>query len=164
MRLPAGLIVRDLVVLGLTLLAWLLSRHLDSTASAWAIPVAVLAGLLTPLAGFLAHEWGHLFGAWLGRSVVHYPTGAWSIFLFSFDAEHNNRRQFLSMSYGGFLASALIVALLLMTLTPTRLADAIALGLTGVGVLATAILEIPPAWQVYRGQAYSRAMVEVPLK
>lgn len=151
MSMTLKLALRDAVlVLGIVLL-WLASHRLDAQASAWALPVAIAAGILVPVGGFLAHEWGHLIGAWASRSTVHMPRSVFTIFLFDFKPAENSRGQFLSVSYGGFIASGLVVALLLATLSLDQLADQIALGLTLLGVLATFVLEIPPAWRVYRG-------------
>jgi hypothetical protein len=145
------LALRDLTLVTMTVLLWLASLRLDTGASDWAIPVAIAAGIMIPVSGFLAHEWGHLIGAWISGARVHMPASVLTVFLFDFRPAENSRAQFLSVSYGGFIASALVVALLLAVLSPSRLADAIALGLTLLGVMATFVLEIPPAWRVYRG-------------
>ena len=73
------------------------------------------------------------------------------MFLFRFDVARSDRRQFLAMSNGGFIASLLLVALLLVVLRPHYRGDAIALALSALGVLATFILEVPAAWKVWRG-------------
>jgi hypothetical protein len=145
------LALRDLTLVALTILLWLASLRLEPGTSPWAIPVAITTGVMIPVSGFLAHEWGHLMGAWASGARVHMPTSLWTVFLFDFRPGENSREQFLSVSYGGFIASALVVALLLGILSPSRLADAIALGLTLLGVMATFVLEVPPAWRVYRG-------------
>lgn len=150
MPIITRLVVRDAVLVLAALQLWQYSHVLDAQGTRWATPVAILAGLMIPVAGFLAHEWGHLLGAWASRSHVHMPRSVFTVFLFEFRPEENSRAQFLSVSYGGFLASALVVALLLWVLSFNHLADRVALGLTVLGVLATFILEIPPAWRVYR--------------
>jgi hypothetical protein len=98
----------------------------------------------------LAHEWGHLAGARLGGALVHPPERAATVFLFNFDSDRNDRRAFLWMSCGGFLASALGLALLLAVLPLAALAGRVALGLALLGVLATAVLELPPFFRVAR--------------
>ena len=145
------LALRDIAFISVTVLLWLLSWRLDAQISAWHLPVAILAGLMIPVCGFLAHEWGHLFGAWAGQAKVHMPASVLTIFLFDYKPAENSREQFLSVSYGGFIASGLVVALLLVVLSFDRLADQIALGLTLLGVIATFVLEIPPAWRVFKG-------------
>jgi hypothetical protein len=148
------LALRDLSVLTATLALWLLDPGpswpaADSSATANA--VAVLTGVLTVVCAYLAHEWGHLAGARLVRAVVHHPDTIFSVFLFRFDSDRNDRRQFLAMSLGGFLASAAAIAVLLEFLPRTALAGRLALVLALLGVIATAILELPPAWRVVRG-------------
>ncbi|HXG28998.1 MAG TPA: hypothetical protein VNJ47_09145 [Nevskiales bacterium] len=149
-RVTVKLALRDLTLVALTILLWLASLRLEPGTSPWAVPVAIAAGVMIPVGGFLAHEWGHLIGAWASGARVHMSASLWTLFLFDFRPGENSREQFLSLSCGGFIASALVVALLLAVLSPARLADAIALGLTLLGVLATFVLEVPPAWRAYR--------------
>jgi hypothetical protein len=151
MRIPWNMLVRDLVVAAIALTALLASHSLEGSASPMHGPLAGLAGVLLALTGYLLHEWGHLLGALAAQSRVELPRSIAAVFLFKFDTGANDRRQFLWMSAGGFIASAAVVALYFGLLSFDRLADRIALGLTGLGVLATAILELPPAWRVLRG-------------
>ena len=153
MKLPAKILLRDLalIVLAVTLLA--LSHRVEASASPLRIPLALLAGAMLTVAGYLVHEWGHLLGALMSRSVVHLPETVATLFLFKFDTGRNDRRQFLWMSAGGFIASIAVVAVFAATLSTDFVADRVALGLTGLGVLATFVLEIPPAWRVLRGAA-----------
>lgn len=151
MPITVKLALRDSLFALTTVLLWQYSHQLDAAGSAYRLPIAFLAGVMIPICGFLGHEWGHLIGAWIGRAKVHMPASVWTIFLFDFKPAENTREQFMSVSYGGFIASGLIVALLLVILSFDVLADQIALGLTVLGVLATFVLEIPPAWRVYRG-------------
>ena len=150
-KIPVPLLIRDLLLIAVTLGLWWWSRSLGEARTLDAIGVAVGAGIMTALSGYLVHEWGHLAGARLAHAVVELPRTPLAVFLFKFDVVRNSRRQFLWMSMGGFIASAVVVALLLVLLSLDRLADQVALGLTAAGVLATAILELPPAWRVYRG-------------
>ncbi len=142
--------IRDLTFLGLALLLWQLEASLRS-GSFVAILVSVTTGVATAFCGYLLHEWGHLLGARVGRSVVRLPTSPTEIFLFNFDSDRNGRTQFLIMSIGGYVASVLVVGFLLTTLSLNTVAGAVAIGLTGAGVVATAILEIPPFVHVWRG-------------
>ncbi len=142
---------RDFAIVLATLLLWQLSQTQALQASAWYLPVAILTGLMIPICGFLAHEWGHLSGAWVSRAKVYMPASVWTIFLFDYKPAENSREQFMSVSYGGFIVSGLVVALLLAVLSFDRLADQIALALTLLGVVATFVLEVPPAWRVYKG-------------
>lgn len=62
---------------------------------------------------------------------------------------------------GGFLATALVVALLLALLPRDALAGQVALGLTAAGVLATAVLELPPFFRVLAGGPIPRGAAYV---
>lgn len=152
MTIPARVILRDLGFLAATIACWMWTRELQAgPASALSVGVQVVTAVLTAFTGFLAHEWGHLTGAHLAGSTYEPSDGVFSIFLFKFNSDRNTRRQFLWMSHGGFLVSALVVALLFAALSFDRLADQLALGLTTLGVIATFILEVPAAWKVHRG-------------
>jgi hypothetical protein len=147
------LLIRDVSWVVASVLMLRLSHQLEGTQDPLALPVAIAAGIMIPVAGLLAHEWGHWLGAWHSRGIVHMPASVWTVFLFDFRPHENSREQFLSVSAGGFIASALMVLLLVSLLSTAYLADRIALGLTILGVIATFVLEIPPAWRVYRGGA-----------
>jgi hypothetical protein len=151
MSITLKLALRDAMLVAASILLWQFSHQLDAVGSAWRVPVAILAGVMIPVAGFLAHEWGHLIGARAGGSTVHMPKGVLTLFLFDYRAAENSRAQFLKLSCGGFVASGLVVALLLAVLSFDHLADLTALGLTLLGVIATFAIELPPAWRVYRG-------------
>jgi len=161
MKLPIHMLLRDVAVLVATFALWSWSRELDAVHSVLAIPVAILAGASAAVAGFLLHEWGHLLGALIAGSAVSYPSTIRSIFLFKF-GEKNDRRQFLWMSAGGFAASIVVIAVMAVTLSFNAVADWIALALVVAGVLATFILEIPPAWRVLRGAPVEPDLVKLP--
>lgn len=128
-----------------------LSHRLDADGSLLFVTICLLAGVMIPVSGFLVHEWGHLIGAWASGARLYMPTSVRTIFLFDFKPAENSRRQFLSLFCGGFIASTLMVLLLVLVLSLDYLADQIALGLTLLGVLATFVLEVPPAWRVWKG-------------
>lgn len=153
MKLPAKILVRDAALVAVALILLVLSHRIEATSSPLRIPLALLAGAMLTIAGYLVHEWGHLLGALASRSVVHLPDTVTALFLFRFDTGLNDRRQFLWMSAGGFIASIAVVAVFATTLSMDFVADRVALGLTALGVLATFVLEIPPAWRVLRGAA-----------
>ncbi len=150
MPVPARVIARDIVLLLLTVLL-MSASHTVGNAGLGGILLAVLAGAMVAVCGFLLHEWGHLLGG-LSRGARMQPAdGVLSIFLFKFDSSVNSREQFLAMSIGGFISSALVVAVLLAILSFNVLADQIALALTVLGVIATFVLEVPGAWKVHKG-------------
>lgn len=143
-----ALIVRDglLLALSLQLWRWTLEAGQPQTASGYALHLG--AALITGLCAYLVHEWGHLIGALLVRAQVVLPRLFESPFLFRFDLHRNSRRQFAWMASGGFVSSLLLVVFLLLALPPSLLASQVALGLTGVGVLATLVIEVPEFWGV----------------
>lgn len=151
MSMMPKLLLRDLVVVATTLalVAW--SHQLQAAGTALHWPVAILGGALVAVSGYLVHEWGHLLGALSRGSRVELPPTLAAVFLFKFDSDQNDRRQFLAMSMGGFIASIVVVALLAVVLDLHYWADRIAMGLTVLGVAATFILEVPGAWKVYKG-------------
>lgn len=142
--------VRDGVVVLLCAGCWSLDAVLRGPGLP-AVLSAVLAAVTATLVGYVAHEWGHLSGALLLGSKVYAPRPLFSPFLFHFDTQHNNARQFLAMSLGGFVASALFATALLVWLPLATLAAKLTLLLVGIGVLATLAVEVPGAWRVARG-------------
>jgi len=151
MSMMPKLLARDLSVAAVTiaLVAW--SHQLQAAGSALHWPLALLAGALVAVSGYLTHEWGHLLGALSRGSRVELPPTLAAVFLFKFDSDQNDRRQFLAMSMGGFIASIIAVALLAAVLDMGYWADRVAMGLVVLGVIATFILEVPGAWKVYKG-------------
>lgn len=150
------LALRELLFFILCLLCWRLDAALRPQGGMFAFGAALLAGLSTVLVAFLAHEWGHLAGAWARRSVVYPPCSLRSVFVFYFDTDRNSGSQFVAMSLGGFVISALVVALLIAILPLGALSGRIALTLVGIGVIATLILEVPAAWKVAHGAPLPR--------
>lgn len=145
-------IVRDLVLLGCCVLAWQLNMStLASGSLLIAIPCSALAVILTVLAAYEVHEWGHLSGALLTGSTVHAPNRLIHQFLFHFDGQRNDRRQFVGMSIGGLVASVVAFAVLLLVLPLATWTAKIILGLVGIGIVATFLREVPEAWRVHRG-------------
>lgn len=161
MKLPMNMLLRDVVVIVATLALWRWSRELDAAQAALSIPVAIVAGASAAVAGFLIHEWGHLLGALLAGSVVDYPSTIRSIFLFKF-GQSNGRRQYLWMSGGGFAASIAVIIVLACSLNFHALADWVAIALVVAGVIATFVLELPPAWRVLRGAPVEPDLVKLP--
>lgn len=150
-RPPPISLARDAAVLALTALAWTADLRLASRGGWLGGTVAVAAGTLTALTGFVVHEWGHLAGALASGSTVHFPGRLAAPLLFHFDTARNDRRQFLSMSYGGFAASALVLAVLIATLPLDRLSGRTAAVLAGLGTLVSLVAEVPTAVRVARG-------------
>lgn len=159
MRIPWPHARRDLVILALTLVAWRIDAPMRGGSAEWI--TATLAGVLTAICGYLFHEWGHLAGALASKSRVRLPERASEIFLFNFDVDRNDARQFTKMSSGGFLASALAIGFLFLTLPAGVLATKISLTLVALGIVATAVLELPPFFRVLRGGPMPRGVAFV---
>lgn len=143
-----ALIVRDGLLLALSLLLWHWTLEAGPAQSAGGYALHLGSALMTALCGYLLHEWGHLTGALLVRANVVLPRMFESPFLFRFDLHRNSRRQFTGMALGGFVSSLLFVGLLLLVLPLGLLASQVALGLTALGVLATLVIEVPEFWGV----------------
>ncbi len=152
---------RDLALVALTLVAWQLDGRARAAGSAFEWATAPVAGALTAIAGYLFHEWGHLAAARLSGAVVRLPERACEIFLFICHSDRYTPRQILTMSMGGFIASAISIVFLLAVLPLDTLAGKFAIGLVGLGVLATAILELPPFFKVMRGAPLPRGVAYV---
>jgi len=148
---PWGHALRDATLVVATLALWRADAALRADGGLLAVLVAVAAGVMTAVAGYLAHEWGHFLGARAGGSALRLPTSAREVFLFNFDVRRSTPAQFVLMSSGGFAASLIVVVLLLAVLPLPSLSSLIALGLTAAGVVATAVLEVPPFVRVLRG-------------
>ncbi len=142
---------RDGALLVVAALLWQAEPEWRSLAGAGAAAWEVAAGLAAGVVAAIAHEWGHLAGAALSRSRVAAARSLASPFIFRFDTKANSRRQFLAMSYGGFVASAAVLAAYLVWLPLGALSGKVALGLVGAGLLATITLEVPAVWRVHRG-------------
>lgn len=159
-------VVRDIVLLVLCMLLWdyTLQQQTAGLNSWLSIPLQTGVALLTTLVGFLVHEWGHLLGALAYRAKVHAPHRWYELFLFHFDGRNNTARQFIAMSIGGFIASAIVVAVLLASLPLNTLAGILALAFGSLGVLATFVLEFPTTWRVMRGAPLPSGFVYEPFE
>jgi len=146
------LLLRDAIVIALTLALWQYTLQLSRPLGAYGIAIHSLTALATAFVGYLLHEWGHLLGAWGSRAVFELPRPFETFFLFRFDNLRSTRPQFFSMALGGFASSIVMVIFLVLALPEGVLATHIALTLTALGVLATFIIEVPEFTRVARGQ------------
>lgn len=145
--------MRDAAILGLTALAWRKDRTAGPSVR------GALAGGLTALSGFLAHEWGHLAGTALSGGVAHEPERLSSPFLFFFDVGKSDRRSFLWMSYGGYAATALASAAIFSFAPTDRWSGKVARSAAALGALATFALELPTTIRVARGGPFPSGFV-----
>jgi hypothetical protein len=150
--MPPKLVVRDAVVLALTVVAVVVDAE-QRLGSGWVGGAAgVVTGALVALSGFLLHEWGHLAGSLGSGAEVFYPSRLAAPLLFHFDVKRNDRRQFLWMSAGGYIASALGLAVVWWLVRLDAWSGRTALLLAGGGTLVTVIVEVPTTIRVARGQ------------
>lgn len=155
--------VRDLVLLGLCVLVWQVNLSEAAAANTFvAVACSLIAVILTVLASYEVHEWGHLSGAVLTGSAVHAPNRLIHQFLFHFDGKANDRRQFVGMSIGGLAASLVALAILLLVLPLGTWTAKIIIALVGIGIVATFAREVPEAWRVHRGIAVPNGPVYEP--
>lgn len=119
-------------------------------AGAPGVALGALTGIAVTLTAFLAHEWGHWLGAALSGARVERPASP-SPFLFHFDVGTSTRAQFLWMSCGGYLASALALAAIAAWADLGAPSGVVALALSSLGVLVTLALELPTTIGVVRG-------------
>ncbi len=137
--------VRDGALLLLVLSFWFLA----TTIGALALPAAIGAGFVA----FQLHEWGHWLGARAAGAMVTPASSLLSPFLFNFDSTANSRYQFLAMSWPGFVATAIFLAVFQWWLPPTHpattLTQQIGWGLASV----TIVIEVPLAlWTLAGGR------------
>ena len=92
--------IRDLTILAATVAAWWASLEVAAGSDVASV-LSIAAGAGAAICAYNLHEWGHLLGAHLTRSVYVPARKLISPFLFSYDAEQNTREQFLLMSRAG---------------------------------------------------------------
>ena len=147
--------LRDLTILVATVALWSLSLVAEKGTRA-ASMFSIGAGLGAAICAYNLHEWGHLVGAHLTRSVYVPAKRLISPFLFSYDAERNTPQQFLVMSLAGFAATAAFVAAFLLWMPQDQQAGRIAL--RGALVLAglTVVIELPIFFRALFGKKVPR--------
>ena len=115
--------------------------------SAGAGPLADFAGVVLGFGlGFwahTAHEWGHIAGGKLGRSVMRSGASLTSFSNFIYDSKRNSRPQFLLMSLMGFIPTGIAVWLYFSFLPEGELATHVARGAVLFLVLLGVVLELP---------------------
>lgn len=144
-------LLRDSILLAITAALIVGDAMLTGSAGALPVIVGVAAGAMAAVLAFLIHEWGHLIGTFASGGVAHARPSLGAIFLFHFDVEKSTRKQFLAMSYGGYLATAIAVIPLAAWIDVSRVSGITGLVLSVLGIGATLILEIPTTVKVARG-------------
>lgn len=144
--------VRDVALLGITALAWRYANAQSSPTMATSIAVSVLA----LLSSFAAHEWGHFVGARVARAIIYPARRRWLPFVFAFDVDRNDRRQFFWMSAGGYVSSALTAGALLWLSPSSHLFGQILRWAVPLGLLILLLDDLPVVVRVVRGAPLPR--------
>jgi hypothetical protein len=146
------LAVRDALVVALTAYGLHFDATLHGTSGVFPTVVAIVTGFLVLTSGFYVHEWGHYLAARAAGARPVPARSSFSIFLFELDEQACTRKQWLTMSFGGYVASIVGLGIIVAVIDLHALSGQVALGLTSLGVLATFVLEIPITLRVYRQQ------------
>jgi hypothetical protein len=145
------LAVRDLAIAAFAVGLWWLTAGLSSGDGVVGDFFGVVAGAGLGVCAAIFHEWGHLSGALASRSAIHIAGSLRSFFVFSFDSRRNSRRQFLSMSFGGFIATAVAVWVFYALLPDEQLASRVARGLALFLAFLGVSIEVPLVlWSLLR--------------
>jgi hypothetical protein len=148
-------VIRDVTILVGTVAAWWLSLTVDP-GTRLASGLSIAAGVGAAICAYNLHEWGHLVGARLTRSVYVPAKRIISPFLFSYDDQQNTREQFLLMSLAGFAATALFVVAFVLWMPQDQQAGRIALRSALVLAGLTVIIEFPIFFRALLGNKVPR--------
>lgn len=135
--------LRDAAIVAAAGLLWWLAAARSAGDGMLSDLAGVVVGLAVGVSVFALHEWGHLIGALLSRSVVRPADSLRSAYLFSYDSRRNSRPQFLVMSVGGFLVTGAAVAFVVLGLPDDLLATRVARGSVAFLATLTVVLEFP---------------------
>lgn len=135
--------LRDGALIILTLILWASLSTYSAGASMFAETLAVLLGVLGGLCAWVLHEWGHVLAAKSVGSTLRAPTKLFSVYLFGFDNKAHTRGQFVVMALGGFLATALVFAFVMLSLPQDLLAAKVFRSLVLLEIAVTVALEVP---------------------
>lgn len=129
----------------------------DTWAAASSLGIATLLAVAnaivaaTIIAG-IVHEWGHYVGARVAGArtqVLDKPINYFFIFQFPF--EHNDRDQFLAMSWGGILAPWLPVAIVAASIPIDNASRAMLLAAFVTRAVQVGVFEVPVAGRARKG-------------
>lgn len=126
-----------------------------ATASGWALAQAVAianAFIAATVVASIGHEWGHFAGARLtgAKSPVHEKPVNY-FFMFDFDFDVNDTRQFVWMSWGGILAPWVIVIATLLLVPIDTLGRATLLAVLAARAASASLFEVPVVQRASRG-------------
>ena len=150
-----GFVIRDVTILMGTIGLWWLSLSTEP-GTPLASVLSISAGAGAAICAYNLHEWGHLVGAHLTHSVYVPAKRLISPFLFSYDAEHNTRGQFLIMSLAGFAATAVFVIAFVLWMPHDQQAGRIALRAALFLAGLTVVIEFPIFFRALFGSTVPR--------
>ncbi len=134
--------------------SWAISSSLLLAQGVAIINGAIAAYVMTNV----LHEWGHFLGARMTAAyspVVIEPRG---FFMFRYDYDKNNDRQFLAMSLGGIIAPFVLLALILLLVPIDNPGRAALLAMTIAQTITVCTFEMPVMIRTYRGMQPKAAL------
>lgn len=134
---------RDAAVILATYIVWTMFSHHTVGSGALADFTGIAIGGLLAISLHLVHEWGHCLGGFAGRSKMIPGDNMRSAFIFVFNSTENDKKQFLLMSFSGFLGTALVVWFSFYVLPDDQLASRIARGFAVLQVVLAIVIEVP---------------------
>lgn len=137
------LFARDASIVAAAVLLWSLAAPFSAGPGPVADLAGLVAGVVLGVCALPIHEWGHFLGALASRSAVQPAASLRALFVFSFDSRRNSRRQFVVMSLGGWVGTAVAVWVAYGILPSDLLASRIARGMALLSVLLVLVTELP---------------------
>jgi hypothetical protein len=134
---------RDLAIVAAVVALWIYGAGLSAGDGIVADLSGLLLGVALGACALPLHEWGHFVGARASRSAMRPAENLRKVFAFSFDSRSNSQRQFLAMTFGGWLGTAPAVWIAYGLLPSELLATRVARGMTLLSVLLVVVTEVP---------------------
>ena len=145
----AKLFARDLSIVAAVVVLWRLTAGFSAGDGSVGDFTGLVVGAALGACALPLHEWGHFLGALVSRSAMRPAESLRALFSFSFDSQQNSRRQFLAMSFGGWVGTALAVWVAYGVLPSELLASRVARGMTLLSVLLVVVTEVPLLVRAY---------------
>lgn len=139
----AKFLARDGAILAAALLLWRGAAANSAGTGILADFTGFVSGILLGMSAYVLHEWGHVLGGLVSGSALRWNASLGSGFMFSFDTRRNSLSQFVVMSFGGFIATAVVMATYYVWLPDTLLATRIARGAVAFLAFLGLTLEVP---------------------
>ncbi len=134
---------RDTALVILAVGSWWLFSSYSAGNGPLADFVGVVVGAGLGFCAHTAHEWGHIAGGMMSRSVMRPGSSLGSFSNFVYDSKRNSRPQFLIMSLMGFIPTGVAVWLFFTYLPDAELATHVARGIVLFLVALGLLLELP---------------------